>query len=158
MDAWNEAALKFLFLGPLMSLVDFQSDKYGPFLEQSLTISNDLATARGNVDFMVATGRQIARAPYYVLHEYKQESANALDPQGQLLIAMLAAQRANAGKGYSIPIYGSYLLGRIWFMVVLVENEYTISEAYDCTQPGDIQTIFRCLHYVKQHIERLLNP
>lgn len=155
-DSWNEAAIKFLFIGPLIQMVQFASEgKFNSFLEQTLTISNDTATARGNVDFMVATGREIAEAPFYLLHEYKPEATAVLDPKGQLLIAMLAAQKENESVGLTQPIYGTYLIGRMWFMVVLSGKEYTISQAFDCTKKQDILIIYQCLEVVKDYIEEL---
>ena len=72
-DAWNEHALKFFFIGPLVTLIDFNEDDFHGFLEQTLTVSTDQVTARGNVGFMVAAGREKARSPFYLLHEYKPE-------------------------------------------------------------------------------------
>ena len=133
-DAWNEAALKFLFIAPLVYKIDFQSSKnYKGFLEQTLIVENDEVIARGNVDYMIATGRETPEAPFYLLHEYKPETTAVLDPKGQLIIAMLAAQRANVAAGLTQPVYGSYVLGRLWFMVILNGENYTISQAYDCT-------------------------
>ncbi len=92
---WNEAELKFHFLGPFMRVVNFYSDKYSPFVERSLSVDIGGKTANGNIDFMVATGSQIPRAPYFCLHEYKPEEGSSNDASGQLLIAMVAAQQAN---------------------------------------------------------------
>jgi len=154
-DAWNEAALKFFFIGPLVSQVNFNTDGYSGFLEQTLVISNETVSARGNVDFMVAAGRQIPEAPYYVLHEYKPETTTILDPQGQLLIAMLSAQRANMDIQLTQPIYGTYVLGRFWFFVILNGNEYTISKAFDSTDKNGVESIFFALLQVKVYIDAL---
>lgn len=153
-DSWNEAALKFFLIAPLINQVDFASSShYNGFLEQTLTISNEAASARGNVDFMVATGREKPRAPFYLLHEYKPETTTVLDPKGQLLIAMLAAQRANNAAGVDYPVFGTYVIGRLWFMVYLQGEEYTISKAFDVTEEEDILVIFKCLLEVKKQTE-----
>ena len=153
-DAWNEAALKFLLIAPLVRLVDFTSSaSYAPFLEQTLTIENGTNVARGNIDFMVATGRRYPEAPFYLLHEYKPESSTVLDPQGQLIIAMLAAQRANQGVASDHPVYGSYVLGRLWFMVIMEGETYTISEGFDSTKEEGIRAIYRALAVVKRTVE-----
>ena len=154
-DAWNEHALKFFFIGPMVMAVDFNEENFHGFLDQTLTVSNGNVTARGNVDFMVATGRQVARAPFYLLHDYKPEKAAVLDPQGQLLIAMLAARSENEELQLTQPVYGSYVLGRFWFFVVLNGEEYTISRAYDVTQPDGIRVILSALLQVKQYIRDL---
>lgn len=48
---WNEAALSFYFLGPLMSLVSFDTDRYSSFLEQSMTLPLNGHSIQGLVDF-----------------------------------------------------------------------------------------------------------
>ena len=154
-DAWNEAALKFFFIGPLVALIDFNEQDYHGFLEQQLVIEQEGVQARGNIDFMVASGREVAEAPYYVLHEYKPETTAVLDPKGQLLIGMIAAQRANEARGLTQPVYGSYVIGRLWFFVLLNGKEYTISRAYDCTLPDGVDVIFRALLQVKMYIVAL---
>ena len=154
-DGWNEPALTYFFIAPLVALINFNEGDYRGFLEQTLTVTKDDVVARGNVDFMVATGRLTPEAPFYLMHEYKAERKRALDPQGQLLIAMLAAQRENEAAGLTQPIYGTYVLGRFWFFVVLNGNRYTISRAFDCTLPDGISSIFKALAQVKRYIASL---
>ncbi|EDN70114.1 hypothetical protein BGP_2120 [Beggiatoa sp. PS] len=60
------------------------------------------------------------------------------DPLGQLLIAMVAAQKLNNDLK---PIYGCYVMGRLWFFVVLEGLDYSTSLAYDATK-NDIKEIF----------------
>ena len=154
-DYWNEATLKFLFIGPLCALVRFNTDFATAFSEQPLILEEGDIKTRGNIDFMVASGKQIAREPFYLLHEYKPENKAILDPKGQLLIAMVAAQRANENIGLTQPVYGSYVLGRFWFFVVLNGKEYSISRAYDATQEDDFPIVFRSLHAVRLYIAEL---
>ena len=151
-DAWNEAALKFFFIGPFVGLIGFNAETYSGFLEQTLTVEQDGIVARGNVDFMVANGREIARAPFYVLHEYKSEPY-ALDPKGQLLVGMVAAQRYNQAQNHDIPIFGSYVFGRYWFFVLLHGNSYIISKGYDATERDDNLQMLAILRTVKFYID-----
>ena len=53
------------------------------------------------------------------------------------------------------PVYGSYVIGRWWFFVVLNGSEYTISRAFDCTLPDGVAAIFRALLEVKVYISAL---
>ena len=154
-DDWNEPALKFFFIGPLVSLVNFNEENFHGFLEQPLSIQDEEVNTHGNVDFMVATGRQIAVAPFYLLHEYKPESKALLDPKGQLLIAMVAAQQENEKIGLTQPLYGSYVIGRLWFFVILNGKDYVISDAFDATKTGDHAVVFRCLFAVKDYFNQL---
>lgn len=153
---WNEAALKFYFLGPLMGLVWFKSDTYNSFLESSLSVKVGDQTVRGNVDFMVATGRQTPRTPFYTLHEYKPELGYTGYPLGQLLIAMIAARERNEAAGIDIPLYGTYVMGRLFFFVYFYKNQYTQSLAYDATQE-DIFKIYAIIKKVKDYIENNLS-
>ncbi|TAE69651.1 MAG: hypothetical protein EAZ85_12640, partial [Bacteroidetes bacterium] len=77
------------------------------------------------------------------------------DPQGQLLIAMLAAQSKN--NGLNLPIYGMYNIGQIFFFVILEGNEYTTSKAFDATDQQDLERIVCMLKFVKNHIENFIN-
>ncbi|MFK7908339.1 MAG: hypothetical protein AB8B69_24630 [Chitinophagales bacterium] len=63
---WNEATLKFFFLSPLMRLVNFHVGIYNPFLEHSLSANIGGEKASGKVDFMVAQGQQIPKAPFFL--------------------------------------------------------------------------------------------
>lgn len=149
---WNEAAIKFYFIGPLMNMIAYDSDLYNSFLEHTLSLKiNDEITISGNLDFLVATGKQIPRVPLFALHEYKPEPNTSIDPMGQLLVSMVAAQQANRKKGYEYPLYGTYVVGRFWFFVVLDGNKYSRSLAYDATQ-NDLNAIFCILQKVKEYI------
>lgn len=149
---WNEAAIKFYFIGPLMNLVDFDHDKYNSFLEHSLSLKiNDEFTITGNLDFLVATGKQIPRVPFFALHEYKPEPNTSMDPMGQLLVAMVAAQKDNHAKGFEYPLFGTYVVGRFWFFVTLNGNKYSKSLAFDATQ-NDLDAIFCILKKVNEYI------
>ncbi|MEM8524198.1 MAG: hypothetical protein AAGG68_06130 [Bacteroidota bacterium] len=152
---WNEAALKFYFLGPLMGLIWFKSDQYNSFLENKLTVEVGDQIVQGNIDFMVATGRQTPRTPFYTLHEYKPEPGYTGYPLGQLLIAMVAAQKRNEAAGIDLPLYGTYVMGRLFFFVYFYKNQYAQSLAYDATQ-DDIFKIYAIIKKVKDYIERNL--
>ncbi|MEM6697528.1 MAG: hypothetical protein AAF806_16335 [Bacteroidota bacterium] len=151
---WNEAAIKFFFLGPLIRLVNFHVGAYNPFLEHSLTAYIDEDTTSGKVDFMVAKGEQIPETPYFCLHEYKPEEGTSNDPYGQLLIAMVAAQQANQKNGLEFPVYGMYSLGNIFYFVLLEENKYMRSRSYDSITE-EISDIFKILRKSKLPVQQL---
>lgn len=149
---WNEAALKFFFLGPLMSLVWFDSEDYSAFLESSLSVEVNGQITQGKIDFMVATGEQTPSAPFYTLHEYKPEPGYTGYPLGQLLIAMVAAQKRNEAAGIDLPLYGTYVMGRLFFFVYFYNNQYAQSLAYDATQT-DLFKIYAIIKRVKGYID-----
>ncbi len=147
---WNEAELKYKFIIHLLSMIDFDQEKYQSFMERELSVSINGETLSGKLDFMVAGGRRIPRHPYFFLHEYKRELDTSNDPLGQIMAAMIAAQKLN-NDGY--PLYGVYVTGRLWFFVILDGFDYSVSLAYDATK-DDIKNIFSILQNTKQIIEK----
>jgi hypothetical protein len=156
-DFWNKTARQFYFTGSLMNLVEYDNDFYNSFWQQQLSVKiNEEITVSGNLDFLVATGKQIPRTPFFALHEYKPEPNVSTGPMGQLLIGMVAAQQANQAKGYDYPLYGTYVVGRLWFFVLLNGKTYSKSLAYDATQQ-DLTAIFHILKKVNDYIQQSLS-
>ena len=95
--------------------------------------------------------------PYFCLYENKRQSGQNLDPRGQALIAMLVAQRLNDNQNRNAdrPIFGSYIIGRNWYFMALIGNEYAISKDYSCVD-DEIFDIFRILKSLRMQIEKLL--
>lgn len=106
----------------------------------------------GYVDAMIAGGNfDDLRLPYFCLHEYKHEKGKReIDPRGQLLSEMLAAQTLNQDK--TTPIYGSYMLGRFWFFGTLINNDFCFSGGF-VADGDDIYRIFRILRQLKCYID-----
>lgn len=155
---WNEEDMKVFFIVPVLQIVNFYAiDKYRTFMEATIEANltdaqNNPCTLRGRVEMVVATGKQRPQIPFFFLNEYKAQRKVVTDPQGQLLIAMLAAQAKN--NGLNLPIYGMYNIGQNWFFVILVGKEYTVSRQFDATDKDDLKQIINALQYVKAHIER----
>lgn len=155
---WNEEDIKVFFIMPIIEIVDFYVfNKYRVFMETTLQAElqdaqNKLCTIRGRVEMVVATGKQDPQTPFFFLNEYKPQIKAQSDPQGQLLIAMLAAQAKN--NGLHLPIYGLYNLGQLWFFMILHGKEYATSRAFDATKKDDLMQIVNMLQYVKAHIEK----
>ncbi len=149
-DTLNEEELKVYFIGPLLRLIPFRSGDRRPFLDRpmSFTYGNEQET-NGKIDWMLADGIQDPRQPYFFIYEYKKEVEATGDPLGQLLIAMVGAQRQNEG---AFPLYGCYVLGRNWFFVVLEENnQYAVSNAFNATEE-DIFSIYSILEQIRQRL------
>lgn len=156
-DSWNEDELKFMFISPLIYIVDYESAYYKVFTQRPMSVSyeNGTKTTAGKVEFMIATGKQTPRKPFFFLHEYKQENRRDNDPLGQLLIAMVAAQLQNADEK---PIFGCYVSGRNWFFVILDGKEYAVSSAYDATDDVKIKQILVILLYFKAQADLYFAP
>lgn len=146
---WNEDELKLLFIGPLLNLADLYSKHFKIFTQRTLSIQTDTVSASGKVDFMIARGKAIPKQPFFCLHEYKQENRRDNDPRGQLLISMVAAQNKNKVE---VPIYGTYLSGRMWFFVMLKDNKYIVSKAFDASD-DDIEKVVKILKKCKELVE-----
>ncbi len=167
-EYWNEDELKFFFISPLLNIVDFVTEHYKPFTQRNFggkvkDIHGQEIELKGRVEFIVATGKQDPREPYFFVHEYKQEAPPFIppnwgdkggnDPLGQVLSAMVAAQQNNEGMGVE-TIYGCYVIGRFWFLVILIGKEYGVSSAFDATKQADISQVFACIQAAKTEINR----
>jgi hypothetical protein len=150
-ELWNEQELESIFIIPLIQLVRYGDNKnYRFFLERKLTAKVQNETLNGNVDFMLAEGRQLPRNPFFCIHEYKTSKKSDNDPQGQLLAAMLTAQAKNTNKDN--PIYGCVVVQDLWKFVVLQHSHYAVSTNFDAAK-NDIFDIFKLLKYIKHYIE-----
>ncbi|MFN0203533.1 MAG: hypothetical protein ACKVTZ_18550 [Bacteroidia bacterium] len=150
--AWNEDELKMFFIGPLIELCEVETKDFKAFTQRFLSATINSIEVNGRVDFMIAKGKRTAKAPYFCIHEYKQEIDNEGEPLGQVLIAMLAAQTLNENK---FPILGAYIVGRNWFFIVLDDKKYAVSRLYDATE-NDIFDIFAILQKSKEIIQRFI--
>ncbi len=152
-NSWNEDEYKFMFISRFIGLADYNSENYKVFTQRPLSIKydNDTKTTEGLVEFMLAKGLQIPRKPHFFLHEYKPEKRRDNDPLGQLLIAMVAAQKLNQDDK---PIYGIYVNGRNWFIVILDDKTYSVSNPYVATDE-DIYDLFAVLLYIKELMEEI---
>jgi len=155
---WNEDELKLFFISEVLNLVDFnRPEVYAAFSQRNISasvknIKQEDVTLRGRVEFLVASGEQVPRQPFFLVHEYKPQMKGQNDPQGQLLASMLAVHTLNDPKR---PIYGAYVLGQIWFFLVLDGQDYAVSPAFDATK-DDVLNIVSMLKQVKTGIEKAL--
>ena len=150
-DGWNEYELQMMFIGPILMMVNYNTGPFGMFFQRDLQATINDIKVGGRVDFMVAKGKRYPEEPYFFIHEYKKEQGYTNDPLGQVLIAMLAARTEN-GQSSSEPVHGVYVLGRFWFFVILVENEFAVSLAYDATK-DELFDIFSMLMEVKSYVK-----
>jgi hypothetical protein len=148
--AWNETELLANFIAPVLQLVQFSGEGYSLYLERTLTVEMSGGVVGGQVDALVASGLDQPEAPYFFIHEYKRARAPEADPQGQLLITMLAAQHLDPE---SDPLYGCYIVGRIWTFVYLTGRTFAESQGYDASDPGELRTVLAILHDTKRRIE-----
>ncbi len=164
--SWHEEDLKLKFIGPLIELVNFDDyeKEITAFSERSLSITIQEVEFKGSVDLMVATGIYDPKQPFFFIHEYKREENSSGNPVGQLLVTMFAAKELNKKprnftlfetpqQDYSsLPIYGVYVIGRIWVFVGLNDNRYFLSKSYDSTDFNKLEHILKMLKAQKEMI------
>lgn len=156
-DSWNEDELKSFFIIPLIQIVNFNRFQvYKSFTQRTLEatlkdINGNSVKLRGRVEFIVATGIRSPQRPFFFIHEYKPDPTmgGVSDALGQLLAAMLVTQLNNNDQK---PLWGSYVIGRNWYFVLLNDKEYAVSAALDATQ-DNLFTIVSLLKKIKQGIE-----
>ncbi len=157
-NTYNEEELKAFFISPLLSLIPFEGKGMRPFMDRAFSFKYDQdesgnpLIASGRVDWLLAKGRQEPREPRVFLHEYKREVEATGEPIGQLLIAMVGALKQNKEP---IPLYGCYVLGRNWFFVVLDQDRYAVSNAFNATE-DDIFLIYSALYEVQRRVEDII--
>jgi hypothetical protein len=157
-NMYNEEELKMAFIAPLLYLIPFEKTGLRFFADRPFSFeygqdeTGNPLVAAGRVDWLLAEGRQDPREPRVFLHEYKREVEATGDPLGQLLIAMVGAQRQNTE---ALPLYGCYVLGRNWFFVILEGQQYAVSDAYVATQE-DIYGIYSAMYEVQRRVEVML--
>ncbi|MEM6318713.1 MAG: hypothetical protein AAF960_13660 [Bacteroidota bacterium] len=155
-DLWNEAELKMNFIGPLLSLVNYNTKKYRAYMERPLSVAVGEDKASGTVDFLIARGRQEPRTSFFSVHEHKPELNVNKDPLGQLLIAMVAIQKANAEVEQSFPLYGAYVIGKFFYFVVFDGTTYARTEHYAANKSEELTQIFCALRQVKFYINEVV--
>lgn len=154
-ESWNEDELKMNFIAPLLTEINYHYlPHYTVFSQRLFTLQTDTVEATGRVEWLVSTGEQTPKRPFFFLHEYKPEKNSGNDPLGQLLMAMIEAQILNETP--QTPLQGCYTIGRFWFFVILVGKEYSVSKAYDATQTDDLTLMVAILEKVKMYIHQVL--
>lgn len=153
---WNEMELKMKFLGPLLGLVDYDTENYQAFMERPLTARKGIEEALGTVDFLIAKGKQLPRSPFFSVHEYKPDPMASKDPLGQLLIALVAIQQENEAMNLDFPLYGAYVVGQFFYFVILDKKTYSKSEPYVASKEKEIFEIFCILNEVKNYIDAII--
>ena len=152
-QTWNETELRDQFIGPLISLVNFDNEKVRYFAERNLSALIDEWELSGRVDALIAQGRWEPKKVYFCMNEYKKEKDPEGDPGAQALAAMIVAQEHNAEQSL---IYGLYVKGKLWYFMVLCGKEYAITEPYTASRE-DIVDIFMILKTLKQIIYDVVN-
>ena len=151
MDDMNDETLKMNFIAPVLGLVQFNGKNFSAFADEKIEAEFDDFVMTGRADWFVAKGKYKPEKPYLFLQEYKRTKRGNSDPDGQLLAEMLVVRQLN--KQIKETLHGVVITGKLWNFVLLKEDEYCISTAYDSTQQEDLLAIYRILKVAKGFVE-----
>ena len=144
-DAWNEIELAEYFIGPILAGVNFNTPTFKIFSERPLSAMVGEYELSGEPDAVIAKGRYSPKIPYFCFHEYKKENEPKGDPAAQALSAMLAAQTLHP---HEHPMYGLYVVGKMWYFMLLHHQTYCISVGHNALK-DEMFDIFEILKALK---------
>ncbi len=152
---WNEEELKMWFISDIVKMAHYNSDaNFRPYFDREIAAKVQNFDLKVKVDFLIAKGvGDYVQKPYFCFHEYKRENKYHDDPVAQVLLAMLVAKTINESEK---PFYGAYVIGRNWFFLVLENEKYAISPAFDSTQKEKIKQIIAILRKFKEILRKIL--
>ena len=146
---YMEEDLKVKFLSPILTQVNFMTEKFDDWYHASLSGILNGVEIKGFADYMVATGTREPHKPYFFIQEFKPSIPDK-DPEVQLLAELLVTIEKNK----TIIMRGGYVIGQFWKFVILEkvgENqfEYFVSPAFDALKLPDLKQIYVILQAVK---------
>lgn len=148
-DYWNEEELKINLIGFLFYLSQVEEPKrIKVFYERKLSARINGYSLSVIADCLIATPLFNAPGqPYFFLQEYKKSRGDKVDPEAQVLTAMLIAQAQNDNDQ---PIYGSYVLGTNLYFTLLRGRQYYHSRKYDLLRLDDLTQFVFSLRKLKE--------
>jgi hypothetical protein len=146
---YMEEDLKIKFLSPILTQVNFMTEKFDDWYNASLSGMLNGVEIKGFADYMVATGTREPNKPYFFIQEFKPSIPDK-DPEVQLLAEMLVTIE----KNQTTIMRGGYIIGQLWKFVILekiAENqfEYFVSKSFDSLDLPDLKQIYVILQAVK---------
>ncbi len=154
---WSESDIKMKLIGPALIASKLDNLVFSSFAEVSLkthlvTVTGEKIKVSGRPDIIVAMGEYEAQLPYFCMQEYKRQLKAKGDPQGQMLIELLAAQQINIDEGKPLEVmYGAFTIGRDWIFATLEGNKYALSKTFLLDVEADLIEVtcrLRALKYV----------
>ncbi len=149
LNFYMEEDLKMKFLSPIFNQVNFTTDRFHDWYDGSLSGMVNGVEIKGFADFMVATGIDQAKKPYFFIQEFKP-SVPDRNPEVQLLAELLIAIEKNKTN----IMRGGYIIGQYWKFMILEkignnQFEYFVSKSFDSLDLQDLKQIYVILQAVK---------
>lgn len=151
---FNEWELVVKVIGRIIQEVNFDGLNVRSFALRELKSTVEGEDLVGKPDWMVASGSQEPKKPYFFLQEHKKSFDNEGDPIGQCLAAMLVGQALNQGNPELM--YGGFIVGNSWYFMILKGKQYSISVPYSITDEEDLFHIYQILKTLKIRIFTML--
>jgi hypothetical protein len=151
-DGWNEEELKMKFLSFMFYLAQVEErGKIQLFYERTMQADINNIPLTVKCDCLIASplGFNTPQRPYFFLQEFKKGKGDKYDPEAQMLAAMLIAQTVNNDQK---PVFGAYIVGRIWYFATLQGNSYCLSPNFDAAEKIEARTIISILRKLKELI------
>jgi len=146
---YNESKLTIKFIAPILNKIDFDTKNFTDWYNSEIRCKLNGYTLYGKPYLIVATGIEEPEKPFFFLQEYKKSLNPSGNPEYQVIAAMITAMTLNNAK----IIRGSYVIGRIWYFVILEKDEenykYYVSESFDALKINDLKQIFINLKAIK---------
>jgi hypothetical protein len=158
----SESDIKMKLLGPAINASGFDNKEFSTFgevpIRTELTATDGTKLkVSGRPDLVVALGEIEPSLPYFCLQEYKRQSGSKSDPQGQVLIEMLAAKQVNLNEGNDLKvIYGAFTLGRELNFLTLENKQYALSKTYLLDVEQDLIDVTLRIRALKHIIGELI--
>jgi hypothetical protein len=152
MGGWNEEELKMKLISHIFFIADVEVEgKISTFYERILNEAVGSYNINVKCDCLIAKplGLTTPKNPYFFLQEFKKGKGDSYDPEGQMLAAMLVAQKRNQDDK---PIYGAWLTGSVWFFTVLDGQSYFFSQSLDAAEKNTLIKIIFILRKLKELI------
>ena len=151
-ESWNEEELKMHFIAFILDLANLRDiENFRTYFERSLEAKVEGYFLKVKTDFMIAKGiLDLIKTPYFHFQEYKRDKDPYGDPLAQLLQAFLIAQEKNQNDN---PLYGCYIVGKLWYFVTMEEKHYCVSKAYDSTDEAELIYIIAVLRHFRKILE-----
>ncbi len=149
LSSYSEEKLKMKFISSILNKVDFATDTIQDWYDATLSGTLNGIEFKGFTDFMVASGTEVPKKPYFFIQEFKPSIPDK-DPRVQLLAELLVATEKNK----TTIMRGGYIIGQFWFFVILEkidENQfqYFVSKSFDSLDLEDLKQIYIILQAVK---------
>jgi hypothetical protein len=150
-DDWNESELNEYFIGPIVALINFNTEYFCVFAERAIEAEIGQYRLAGKPDLMIAKGESSPKIPYFCFSEYKKQIAPEGNPVYQALGEMLVARELNP---HEHPIYGVGVIGKLWHFLVLHGQDYCVSKSF-ATDDEEIFEVFKILKALKDILSEI---